>query len=83
MGSCKIYDTMCPGADDTRRLKRVQRYGEGGVRERWFADDEAADLPTLVKRQRHAGAEDMDSHLAANIARKSNFKWVISECPLS
>jgi hypothetical protein len=38
-----------------RKQKRVQRFGEGGQRERYFADDDRADLATLVKRQKHAG----------------------------
>lgn len=37
-----------------RKQKRIQRYGEGGQRERWTADDDAnPDLHTLVKRQKH------------------------------
>ena len=34
----------------------MQRFGDGGERERYFADDDRADLTTLVKRQKHAGA---------------------------
>lgn len=39
-----------------RKQKRVQRFGEGGERERYFADDDKADLATLIKRQKHGGA---------------------------
>ena len=33
----------------------MERFGEGGQRERYFADDDRADLATLVKRQKHTG----------------------------
>ncbi|KAK9823428.1 hypothetical protein WJX72_002672 [[Myrmecia] bisecta] len=60
--------------DGGRKPKRVQRYGEGGVKERYFADDEKQDLTTLVKRQRYEGAEDIDANLADNIARSARYK---------
>lgn len=40
-----------------RKQKRVQRFGEGGQKDRYFADDDKADLATLVKRQKHGGAK--------------------------
>lgn len=49
---------------------------EGGERARYFADDDAADLATLVKRQRHDGAPDLDANLADSILRKgAKFRW--------
>lgn len=56
------------------KAPKVQRYDADGKRERWTADDDTPDLATLVKRQRHEGAEDMDAAFADNIARKSGFK---------
>ena len=56
--------------------KRLQRYDEPGEKARYFADDDAQDLAALVKRQRYEGAEDIDAHLADNIARKATYKWV-------
>ncbi len=52
-----------------KRPKRLQGY-EGGERARYFADDDAADLAVLVKRQRHEGAPDLDANLADSILRK-------------
>lgn len=58
-----------------RKAKRMQGY-EGGERARYFADDDAADLATLVKRQRHDGAPDLDANLADSILRKgAKFRW--------
>lgn len=66
-------------AGEGRKPKRLQRYGEAGDRERWFADDDkAADVMQLVKQQRHAGGEDIDANLADNIARKKRFKWALN-----
>eukprot|EP00884_Botryococcus_braunii_P013106 jgi/Botrbrau1/21797/Bobra.0190s0022.1 len=60
--------------DNGRKAKSVQRYGEGGARERWFKDDDAPDLATLVKRQRHGDYDDLDANLADNIMRAKRFK---------
>ncbi len=59
----------------------MQRYGEGGERDRWFRDDDSADLATLVKRQRHGDDDDLDANLADNIARSKRFKCVQSFYP--
>ena len=61
-------------ADGGRRPKRVQRFDEPGQKARYFADDDASDLASLVKRQRYEGAEDIDANLADNIARKARYK---------
>ena len=64
-----VFD-LCAGAPQPgRKQKRVQGY-EGGERMRYFADDDATDLATLVKRQRHEGAPDLDANLADSILRK-------------
>lgn len=34
----------------SKRPKKVQRYGEDGQKQRYFADDDEIDLQTLVKR---------------------------------
>lgn len=60
--------------DGGRKPKRVQRYDEPGKKSRYFADDDGVDLAALVKRQRYEGAEDIDAHLADNIARKATYK---------
>ena len=60
--------------DGARKPKRLQRYDEPGEKARYFADDDAQDLAALVKRQRYEGAEDIDAHLADNIARKATYK---------
>ena len=57
-----------------RPPKRVQRYDAPGEKARYFADDDSQDLAALVKRQRYEGSEDIDAHLAQNIARKSTYK---------
>ena len=50
-----------------RKQKRIQRYGEGGQRERWTADDEAnPDLQTLLKRQKHEVRLWDNTHSQAN-----------------
>jgi len=51
--------TRCRDRRAGRKQKRVQRFGEGGERERYFADDDRADLATLVKRQKHAGGRTL------------------------
>lgn len=52
----------------------MQRY-EGGERQRYFADDDDTDLATLVKRAKYGDTGmELDSAMAANIARKANFK---------
>lgn len=61
--------------DGGRKQKRVQRFGEGGERDRYFADDDKADLTELVRRQRYEGAADIDASLAENIARKARYKY--------
>jgi hypothetical protein len=63
-----------PSPPAGRKQKRLQRYSERGERERYFHDDDDSDLATLVKRQRHEGAHDMDAALAANIGRKARWK---------
>lgn len=60
--------------DGGRKPKRLQRYDEPGQKARYFADDDTADLASLVKRQRYEGAEDIDANLADNIARKARYK---------
>ena len=57
-----------------RTPKRVQRYDAPGEKARYFADDDGQDLAALVKRQRYEGSEDIDAHLAQNIARKTTYK---------
>ncbi|KAK9802677.1 hypothetical protein WJX73_004828 [Symbiochloris irregularis] len=58
-----------------RKPHRLQRYGQEGQRERWFADDDAASsLTDVVLKQRHEGAEDIDANLADNIARSKRFR---------
>ncbi len=65
----------CAGLiDGGRKPKRLQRYDAPGEKARYFADDDAADLGALVKRQRYEGAEDIDANLAENIARKARYK---------
>lgn len=65
----------CAGLiDGGRKPKRLQRYDAPGEKSRYFADDDAADLGALVKRQRYEGAEDIDANLADNIARKARYK---------
>ena len=59
----------------------MQRYDEPGEKTRYFADDDAQDLESLVKRQRYEGAEDIDANLAENIARKATYKWVQHQSP--
>jgi hypothetical protein len=57
-----------------KRRKEVQRY-EGGEKQRYFADDDDVDLATLVKRAKYGDTGmEMDDAMAANIARKANFK---------
>lgn len=59
-----------------RKPHKLQRYGQEGQRERWFADDDAAtSLTDVVRQQRHEGAEDIDANLADNIARNKRFRW--------
>lgn len=62
-----LYNAGAP--QPGRKPKRVQGY-EGGERARYFADDDAADLAMLVKRQRHDGTPDLDANLADSILRK-------------
>ena len=59
----------------------MQRYDEPGEKTRYFADDDAQDLDSLVKRQRYEGAEDIDANLAENIARKATYKWAHHQSP--
>lgn len=52
----------------------MQRY-EDGQKTRYFADDDSADLQTLVKRAKHGDdVGDMDASLARNIMAKERFK---------
>ena len=74
-------DPIAGVIDRGRVPKRLQRYDEPGEKARYFADDDAQDLAALVKRQRYEGAEDIDAHLADNIARKATYKWVTTEIP--
>jgi len=59
-----------------RPPKRTQRYDESGQKTRYFADDDAVDLDTLVKRTKYG--DDMDADLdrtvTNNIMRKQSFK---------
>ncbi|KAL6782403.1 hypothetical protein ACKKBG_A06645 [Auxenochlorella protothecoides x Auxenochlorella symbiontica] len=56
-----------------RPARKLERY-EAGQRSRYFADDDAADLATLVKRAKHGGEADLDRSLAAGIARSARYK---------
>lgn len=60
-------------AGAVRPTKRLERF-KGGERKRYFADDDAMDLDTLVKRTKYGSTEDIDATMARNIARKTNFK---------
>lgn len=58
-----------------RPVKRIERYDkESGEKRRYYADDDALDLATLVKRTKYEGAADIDANLAWNISRKSRFR---------
>jgi hypothetical protein len=58
----------------TRPIKRVERYDQDGQRKRYFADDDAVDLDTLVKRTKYGSTEDIDATMARNIAKSAKFK---------
>ena len=59
----------------TRRAPRTtQRFGEDGVKSRYYRDDDDASLGDLVAAARHGGGEDYDANLAENIAKSSRYK---------
>lgn len=62
--------------DGGRKPKRLQRFDAPGEKSRYYADDDAQDLATLVKRQKYEGANDIDANLVDNIARKARYKCV-------
>ena len=59
----------------TRRAPRTtQRFGEDGVKSRYYRDDDDASLRDLVAAAKHGGGEDYDANLAENIAKSSRYK---------
>lgn len=60
-------------AGEVRPTKRVERF-EGGERKRYYGDDDAVDLNTLVKRTKYEGAADIDATMARNIASRPRFR---------
>ncbi|KAK9827469.1 hypothetical protein WJX74_004333 [Apatococcus lobatus] len=62
-------------ADDRGgRPRKIQRYGEEGQKERYFADDDSKDLAQLVREQRYGDPGDMDAAFAANVANKARYR---------
>ncbi|KAK9857597.1 hypothetical protein WJX84_001060, partial [Apatococcus fuscideae] len=56
------------------RPRKLQRYGEEGQKERYFADDDKKDLDQLVREQRYGDPGDMDAAFAANVASKACYR---------
>ena len=66
-------ETLAEVSGSVRPQKRIQRY-EDGEKTRYFAEDDAVDLDTMVKRTKYHMEDNMDDVMARNIIKKSRFK---------
>jgi len=66
-------ETLAEVSGSVRPQKRIQRYKDG-EKTRYFAEDDAVDLDTMVKRTKYQMEDDMDDVMARNIIKKSRFK---------
>lgn len=66
-------ETALQSHGSSDHAKRLDRY-EDGKKSRYFADDDAIDLDTMVRRSKHGGDDHMDVIIARNIAKRSHFK---------
>ncbi len=56
-------------------MRKLQQFDKDGQRVRYFGDDDAADLATLVKRARHGDdAHDLDADVARGIMNAKQYK---------
>ena len=65
---------MCPG----RKQKRVQRFGEGGERERYFADDDKAGVHLAAWRTAFRLLSDAD-RVTFNALRADGWTGTVAE----
>lgn len=61
------------GVKVTKRGK-YSTHSKEGERERYFADDDAQDLKTLVENEKLTSKDNLDSVFVKNIVRKGNYK---------